>query len=463
MKLKQQVLKAFLGCILRLVESLQSFKGACPERPIFNQKVTEVTPLNIPFTLVLISSTDIVEENTTVDIVSDSYQYQNSYLKRYLKYHYYVARIKNRERSFAFGSIDLTNMATLFDGIIYESGKLHFVEGIQVWKNLTSDLLGKSALSDKWGMRKWVKEKKYMYYTEDDIEPWYRINDTLGVPSVRDKSGLSRVWRRQLDVKAEAINNQGNSREWYSNNKKVCGVNVLLDSYLMEKVYHYDIREAIHETIILYGALDFLYRIVDFAGIKQPNHFGFQIAKITVVIKKNDPVTQQNVYPLANKYMALISSMGLGDNRCLGISFTFQNFRGIQGQAWIGADETGIFMDKSSKRPANENQNVAYVNFFLYKKGGVRTRGSILSILAHEVGHTFGAEHEEDTACISSTILLMNSRSRESNRFDNFKFSKCNVRLIKRIIRKRMGKFIKCPHELRVYDDFFYPRYGRIC
>ncbi|CAK9290035.1 unnamed protein product [Gordionus sp. m RMFG-2023] len=456
------MIKVCVCCLLQLSEYIyQASKDVCPKRSIVNNK--EITPNNVPFTFELITLTDIAEKSTRVDIRSDAYEYQ-THLKKYLKYPYYVAKIKGQKKSFAFGSVDFTNSTTLFDGIIYVNGKLHFIEGIKVRKfsYTTLDLAGKSALPEKWGTIKWVEERKYIYYTEDDIEPWSRINDSIQAPLRHDKLSLVRKWWQQVELLTSMTIPDGDTYEWNSNIKKVCSVNVLLDSYFMEKVFRYNIKQAIHEIIILYGSLDFLYRILDFSGIGLPNHFGFQIAKITIDIRHNGFAPKQSGrYLLADKYMKHISSLGLGNDRCLGVSFTFQNLEGVSGQAYQGLPIGGIFVDKNDAIPENENWNVAYVNFMHHVTKGVRRRGSILNTLAHEVGHAFGALHEEDTLCGLYENLLMAAHLREPGRFDNFKFSRCNIKLMRNIIKTRIEKFVKCPHQLKVYDNLVYIKYER--
>ncbi|CAK9290040.1 unnamed protein product [Gordionus sp. m RMFG-2023] len=453
------MIRLILCCLLLLIKYIPSSVASCPKPPPFNGRVTEVTPSNIPFTLVSITLADVVEANTPVDIVSASYQSPNSYVERYVKHDYYVASVKGQDTSFAFGRIDLTNMATFFEGIIFVNGKLNFVEQIQAWRSATAGLAGKSALADKWGMGKWVDERKYIYYTEDDIEPLSNINDTVELPYAHGKRGLVKLWRQKMDIPAEAPKKPESLYQSYYNDKKVCSINVLLDSLAMEKVFKYNIKQAIHEVIILFGSLDFLYRILDFSGAGEPNHFGFQIAKITVIMKSNN-YASQNSFPLADKYMELLSTTGLGDDRCLCVSFTCQNLGGVTGQAFLGSAVAGIFMDGKTASPRKANWNIAYVNYMLNPAVQIRTRGSVLITLAHEVGHAFGAIHEEGTRCDTRTHLLMAGYLVDKiEGFHNFQFSQCNIILMKRIIDTRIAKFLNCPHNLRVYDNLFNQKY----
>ncbi|CAK9290036.1 unnamed protein product [Gordionus sp. m RMFG-2023] len=450
------MIKLFLFCVSLPIKYVRLTEDACPKRPIFNEKLTQATPSNIPFTLVSISLADVVGAKTPVEVKYDSYRYPDSNIERYIKHGYYVANIKGHVRSFAFGRLDFTNRATFFDGIIYENGKLHFVEQIQEWQSFSAKLAGKSSLSDKWGMRKWAEERKYLYYTEDDIEPLSHINDSIEVPFAPGKS-LVEQWRQKVNARAVMANQLENTYGGYfAAIKKVCSVNVLLDSYFMENVVKYNIKQAIHEAIILYGSLDFLYRILDFAGVSQPNHFGFQIAKITIIMRSTDYAPVQSMYPLAHKYIDLISSTRIGENRCLGVSFTYQNLEGVVGQAFQGTELGGIFMDYKDVGRFKGNRNVAYVNFMINASSQFKARGSILSTLAHEVGHAFGAIHEEDTRCTRSNRKLMAAYLKEIEGFQHFKFSQCNINLMKHHIARRKDKFLKCPNELRVYDDLGY-------
>ncbi|CAK9290038.1 unnamed protein product [Gordionus sp. m RMFG-2023] len=442
------MIKLILYCIILLIKYIRSTEDACPKHSSSHGKITKLTPSNIPFTLVSITLADVAEENTTVEMKSDAYQFPNSYIERYIKYRYYVASIEGEEKSFVFGGIDFTNMETFFDGIIYVNSKLHFVEQIQEWQsfNATVDFAGKSALPDKWGMRRWVEERKYLYYTEDDIEPLSHINDSIEVPIADGKQSLFKQLRQMMDIPAEI-----------ATIKKVCSVNVLLDSYFMENVVNYNIKQAIHEVIILYGSLDFLYRMLDFADAGKPNHFGFQIAKITVIMRSNNHVTQSK-FPLAGKYMNLISSISLGDDRCLGVSFTYQYLEGVAGRAFQGSASSGIFIDRKDVGPITANRNIAYVNYMLPSTNQIMVRGSILNTLAHEVGHTFGAIHEENTRCTKSKGSLMATHLEKVEGY-YFKISPCNVNLMKHHITARIDKFLKCPHKMNVYDNLVYQEY----
>ncbi|CAK9290044.1 unnamed protein product [Gordionus sp. m RMFG-2023] len=437
------MIKLILCCLLQLREFLQYVGEGCPSRGLYVQEDNYVSPDNIPFKLKLISLTDVVEMNASVEIKSDLLQYENSYLERYLTFeHYYVAKVKDKEKSYAFGSIDIKPKNTLFDGIIYVDGKLNFIEGGHTWESFNSrGQLVKSALSQKWGMRKWVENRKYLYYTEDDVIPLSHVNDYIKVPYA--KSSFVEEWKHQVEM----ANQLKYTKEWYNNRtniKKVCRINVFLDSSCMEKVFQYNIKKAIHEVIILYGSLDFLYRIIDFAGIGKPNHFGFQIAKITIAMIQDDSVPRK-------RYMKYISSIRLGDNACLGISSTFRDFGKVLGKAYLGSEDSGIFMDDSAKKP--KNLNMAFVNYRHPFMEGIMARGFVLHNLAHEVGHSFGAIHEEELNCTPSSNLLMQETVDRINEFNKYKFSPCNVELMKKLIETRMNNFMHCKHLLSVYYD----------
>ncbi|CAK9290043.1 unnamed protein product [Gordionus sp. m RMFG-2023] len=430
---------------------MQYVGEGCPNRGLYVQEDNYVSPDNIPFKLKLISLTDVVEMNASVEIKSDFLQYENSYLERYLTFeHYYVAKVKDKEKSYAFGSIDIKPKNTLFDGIIYVDGKLNFVEGGYTWESFNSaGHLVKSALSQKWGMRKWVENRKYLYYTEDDVIPLSHANDYVKVPYA--KSSFVEEWKHQ----AEVANQLKFSKEWYNkrtNIKKVCRINVFLDMDSMEKVYQYNIKKAIHEVIILYGSLDFLYRIIDFAGIGKPNHFGFQIAKITIAMINNDRFRKPEPISDFKIYMKYISSIRLGDNACLGVSSTYRNFDTIMGKAVQGAEDSGIFMYDSAKKP--KNLNMVFINYRHPVTEAIMARGFVLHNLAHEVGHTFGAIHEDKLNCTppSPNLLMLESVGKISG-FSKYKFSPCNVELMKKLIETRMDNFMHCKHLLSVYYD----------
>ncbi|CAK9290046.1 unnamed protein product [Gordionus sp. m RMFG-2023] len=440
--------------MLQLGEFIQPSEDVCLKRYLSNLNESEIKPDNIPFTLHIMTITDVIDLDTPIRIVSEMFQYENTYVKRYVHYNYYVARVKDNLKSFVFGSLDRGKKDILFDGIIYMTGKMHFVDGGIIWGPKRAnkwDMLKTSSLADKWGMSKWELEEKYLYYTEDDIEPRSYHNDSINI-NKHDKPSFIEVWRQQMNVLEGVTSKRQYTNEWYTKIKKVCTINVYLDAYLMEKVYNYNIKKAIHELIILYGSLDFLYRIIDFYGVGKANHFGFQIAKITVdKNKKSDEV-------LSEKYVRFISSLNLGNDRCLGVSFTYQKLEGFIGKGFHGTEDSGIFIDNKDEIFIRYNWNVAYVNYMIPDTRTIRKRGGILNILAHEVGHIFGAVHEQETSCYRHNNLLMTIRMTEANRFDNFQFSKCNIKLMKKIIEMRIDKFVKCPHILSEYYKYIvYP------
>ncbi|XP_064596009.1 disintegrin and metalloproteinase domain-containing protein 10-like isoform X2 [Liolophura sinensis] len=137
---------------------------------------------------------------------------------------------------------------------------------------------------------------------------------------------------------------------------------------------------------------------------------------------------------------------------CLSYLFTYRDFqRGTLGLAWVGKPSSGLtggicepYRDslESNNKKVKKSLNTGVVSLLNYGKR-VPVRVSQLTF-AHEVGHSFGAEHDATEQCApfktnrpdaSNGNYIMFSSANPGNMVNNNKFSPCSRDYIAKVIK----------------------------
>ncbi|KAM4629073.1 disintegrin and metalloproteinase domain-containing protein 10 [Polymixia lowei] len=196
--------------------------------------------------------------------------------------------------------------------------------------------------------------------------------------------------------------------------------------------------EAVVAQVASYmRAVNDIYDKVDFDGIKLIN---FKVKSLSVVTEedKKDPLHRLFIGP--EKLLSLYSESNWG-NYCLSYLLTNRDYSGVLGLAWEGKPGNwgGICSKHTSLRDGRDSSlNTGLVTLQNY--GQYLPPRHVQLTLAHELGHSLGAPHDEGSNCgnLGSSggkgRYLMFPHATDEVRENNDKFSPCSIKHISKIL-----------------------------
>ena len=234
---------------------------------------------------------------------------------------------------------------------------------------------------------------------------------------------------------------------------RVCELKIIVDYNFYNIYCSQSIKRVVHEVAYSVSASDSIFRTVDFDSNGVADNIGFTIAEI--LIFENDTFPEYYLHQ-SNDPHTLLEDFTRYDfsQNCLGVLMTYRDFRdGIVGLAYQGT--TAMYIGAGGmceKRVFSFNAFRSYNALLVtpVNSNFVLPRRQFALTLAHELGHSFGAEHDKvgDKACCPNDkfgMYLMNERTAYYQRPNNEKFSSCSL--------LRMGPVVARKGScLKVYD-----------
>ncbi|MBN3309742.1 ADA10 protein, partial [Amia calva] len=208
-------------------------------------------------------------------------------------------------------------------------------------------------------------------------------------------------------------------------------------------------KEAVVAQVASYiKAVNELYQRVDFEGIRLIN---FQVKDLEVstlgcfqIISQEDPSSP--LYPtfIGPEKLLMLFSEANWDKYCLSYLLTDRDYSGTLGLAWEGmpGNSGGICSKYANFRGETEaTLNTGLITLQMY--GMYSPSWTLHLTLAHELGHSLGAPHDEGENCgdLGSSggngRYLMFPYASNNRQENNEKFSPCSIKLISRILRMK--------------------------
>uniref|UniRef100_A0A4W4G9X0 Si:ch1073-396h14.1 n=1 Tax=Electrophorus electricus TaxID=8005 RepID=A0A4W4G9X0_ELEEL len=202
--------------------------------------------------------------------------------------------------------------------------------------------------------------------------------------------------------------------------------------------------EAVVAQVASYmKAINNIYHKADFDGIDLIN---FKVKSMSIVLEEDPGDPLQETYIGPEKLLSLFSEMNWG-NYCLSYLLTNRDFSGVLGLAWEGkADDWGGICSKhiQLKDGRTSSMNTGLVT--LKNFGRYLPPKFVQLTLAHELGHSLGAPHDEGLDCGSLEItggkgrFLMFPQATDVVQENSDMFSPCSLRHMGHLLKIKKDK-----------------------
>eukprot|EP00039_Didymoeca_costata_P023436 m.7120 g.7120 ORF g.7120 m.7120 type:complete len:843 (-) comp3648_c0_seq2:51-2579(-) len=228
--------------------------------------------------------------------------------------------------------------------------------------------------------------------------------------------------RQERSAHKEDIHSMGSDCR-ASNGKCSCAIALFADHLFVKSEYgENNPGVAAQYMVNQLAAADDIYRNTEFNGIRG---YGLAAKKVTVYAEGSGPVSGD--YYTAISLLEDFASARPAENACLGHLFTDRNFEGTLGLAYIGTLCSDLY-------------NTGFHSIY-----GISTSVQQLT-LSHEVGHSWGAEHDPDgTECAPDNSeggrFLMYAAATDGSRKNNKQFSTCSIESISKIVYNQANCF----------------------
>uniref|UniRef100_A0A6J0TQK0 ADAM10 endopeptidase n=1 Tax=Pogona vitticeps TaxID=103695 RepID=A0A6J0TQK0_9SAUR len=195
--------------------------------------------------------------------------------------------------------------------------------------------------------------------------------------------------------------------------------------------------EAVIAQIASYvKAVNAIYEGVEFDGIGM---IDFKVKTVTV-IEEEDQAAPPFIGP---EMLLMLHSRSNWNRYCLSFLLTDRDYSGVLGIAFNGqpGDSGGICSKHRVFQGQEASLNTGLIT--LQKYGQLLPPRLVHITLAHELGHSLGAEHDESKACshfaldTSDGKYLMFGYATDGGQFNNDKFSPCSRAYIAEILRQK--------------------------
>ncbi|CAH1251914.1 ADAM10 [Branchiostoma lanceolatum] len=179
-----------------------------------------------------------------------------------------------------------------------------------------------------------------------------------------------------------------------------CTVHVVADHRFYRVIAGSDAVKAIAEMVLHLEEADRIFRHTDFDDDGNGDNVGFSITAISLYTDEESlGYNLGGHYRKAEDYLGDFSRNNFNDF-CLAIAFTYQDFSGVLGLAWLGSSLRRVPGGICQKRVIvmsdwkERNFNTAMVTFDRY---GSRMPRAVTTIsVVHEFGHGFGSPHDPE-------------------------------------------------------------------
>ncbi|KAJ8277378.1 hypothetical protein GJAV_G00074520 [Gymnothorax javanicus] len=324
--------------------------------------------------------------------------------------HIYSGQLEDDEHSSCHGAI----LQGQFEGSIETANGTYFVEPLDRYSTNQSD-------------------HHSIIYHEEDI-------DDLGMGGGHGgfcgAEQLQRFTQSLMLEEAAQRDPVSRSRRTVDSNKTTCLLHFYADHFYYKR---YRSLEAVIGQVALYmKAVNDIYDKVVFDEIKLIN---FKVKSLMVMPESNSSSPLSRPYVGPEKLLSIYSETNW-DEFCLSYLLTNRDYSGLLGLAWEGKPgNSGGICSKFSRMPDGATASLNTGLITLQKYGHYLAPRHVQITLAHELGHSLGAPHDEGKNCgnLGSTggkgRFLMFPHATDEVQENNDKLSHCSVDFISSLLK----------------------------
>ena len=352
------------------------------------------------------------------ELVVDGRPYPKSVANSY----FYAGHDVNDQSVYAHGNLAFG----VFDGTIHTKNEVYYIEPSErYYKN------GK------------ISDHSVIYRHSDSIKhgntskPFCAEKANLGKLSSSNKHGERNNHGHVLHTRQD-----GNNRD---KNKVRCWLNIVGDYFFYSALTSERSDERLRVAQATAALRNFVaaastnFERTDFDGDGNPDEITFGIRKISIN-------TTNNVNPFSNEFLGVESLLEAfsredWDEYCLSYLFTYRDFEdGVLGLAFVaksdGSGSGGVCEKEARIHGTYKTYNTGVVSLLNY---GRRVTNLVSQLtFTHEVGHSFGSEHDtDDCGGGKSNKYVMFAKAVDGSRSNNNKFSKCSIDYIFPVLRDK--------------------------
>nr|XP_025035980.1 disintegrin and metalloproteinase domain-containing protein 10-like [Pelodiscus sinensis] len=273
-----------------------------------------------------------------------------------------------------------------------------------------------------------------LIHRESDIDYSSFLEDPASALSTWRAHQALQNFQQELTLKGETLERQRRSLD---HSRTSCLLHLQADYLFYQR---FGTTEAVIAQISSYiKAVNAIYENTDFNGIR---NIDFKVKTLNI-IQEDDPSDSPFISP---EMLLLLHSESNWATYCLSYLFTDRDYSGVLGIAFNGqAGDLGGICSKHRKFQDKElSLNTGLITLQTY---GQYLPPRLLHItLAHELGHSLGAPHDETEACARFSFdttygnYLMFSRATDGQQYNNDKFSPCSIEHIGNILSTKKDR-----------------------
>ncbi|XP_050668153.1 disintegrin and metalloproteinase domain-containing protein 10-like isoform X2 [Leptidea sinapis] len=214
---------------------------------------------------------------------------------------------------------------------------------------------------------------------------------------------------------------------------RICDLLLLADKEFYDKEGNSSPNQVVRRMMHAVAHADIIFRNADFDKHNVPANIGFSV-KYILVLTSNETNTRvfgdlgrENSVD-GRSYLMKFSRLRRLSEVCLGVAFSGHAFHNrTLGLSFTSLDKMGGVCDGRANGHSYNTLALAHAT----AEGNERVPERVAALtLAHEIGHSFGAHHDDGSPNPECRGFLMGSQSSTSESTKHFEFSTCSKRLI---------------------------------
>ncbi|XP_050790471.1 disintegrin and metalloproteinase domain-containing protein 10-like [Gopherus flavomarginatus] len=275
-----------------------------------------------------------------------------------------------------------------------------------------------------------------LIHHESDID-YSILEDPSSASLMRGTHQILRNFQQELKLKGETLERQRRSLDY---SRTSCLLYLQADYLFYQR---FGTIEAVIAQIASYiKAVNAIYEGANFDGIR---HIDFKVKTLNI-IQENDPSDSMESPFIGPEMLLMLHSKSNWNSYCLSYLLTDRDYSGILGIAFNGqaGDLGGICSKHRQFRDGEASLNTGLIT--LQKYGQYLPPRILHLTLAHELGHSLGAPHDESEECARFSFdtthgnYLMFNYATDGWQYNNDKFSPCSIEYIGNILRAKKDR-----------------------